>query len=53
MSNLSIKLCKGAYKNSVRGVKEITLEGSVIGWIYPVSSHEDFSRGIFQLANKD
>ena len=49
MSNLSIRT-SATYKKSERGVKEIALGDDVIGWIYPVSSHEDFSRGIFQLA---
>jgi hypothetical protein len=53
MSNLSIRTSKFYKKQSMRGVKEVTLGDDVIGWIYPVSSHEDFSRGIFQLANKD
>lgn len=51
MSNLSIRT-SATYKKSVRGVKEIALGDDVIGWLYSVSSHEDFSMGIFQLANK-
>ena len=52
MSKLSIKK-SSFYKTSPRDVKDIILDDDVIGYMYSVSSHEQWREGIFHAVGRD